>query len=339
MADVFLSYAREDAVRARQVAQALEQAGLEVFWDNEIPPGATWADHIELKLSQCKALIVLWSKDSTKSQSVREEARLARDKGVLIPVSMDGSTPPFGFGEVQTADLSHWTGDLSDPGWRRVVDAVSRVAERQPAPIPPPPVQSAYTPPPPVAPAAVSAPVKAGVSPWVWVGGAVAVAVIVLAAFGFFMQSAQQVASNAPAPVQPVAQQPPATGGVSYEQQILARLAQAEQHFAAQGFQQLAPPVSGQLPPGQFANVPVTLQAGGDYRIIGVCDNDCGDFDLILYDQNNNVVSQDNLPDPTPIVAVSPQWSGPFTVQAVMQNCTIAPCYYALVLYGRPLTP
>ncbi|MBP6690322.1 MAG: toll/interleukin-1 receptor domain-containing protein, partial [Hyphomonadaceae bacterium] len=81
MADVFLSYGREDTARAEQVAKGLEAAGLDVFWDNEIPPGTTWADYIESKLTQCKALIVLWSEHSTKSQWVREEARMGRDKG------------------------------------------------------------------------------------------------------------------------------------------------------------------------------------------------------------------------------------------------------------------
>ena len=47
MADVFLSYAREDATRAEQVARGLTESGVDVFWDNEIPPGTTWADYIE----------------------------------------------------------------------------------------------------------------------------------------------------------------------------------------------------------------------------------------------------------------------------------------------------
>ncbi|MBC7767263.1 MAG: toll/interleukin-1 receptor domain-containing protein [Phycisphaerales bacterium] len=338
MADVFLSYAREDAGRARQVAEALERAGLDVFWDNEIPPGTTWADYIELKLSQCKVLIVLWSAQSTKSQSVREEARLGRDKGVLIPVLLDGTQPPFGFGEVQAADLTAWQGDQSDPNWRRVVDAVSRVATGAPVvPIARPVTMQA--PQAPMATQSFASPAekKKGLPTWAWVSGAVAATVLGLGVIGMMMEGGQQQAAMT-TPVQPFAASAPAqTPAGDYQQQILARLAQVEQAFVAQGFQQLSPPASGQLPQGQYANVPATLEVGLEYRVIGVCDNDCANFDLFLYDQNNNVISQDNLQDATPIVSVAPQWTGPFTVQAVMQNCTVAPCYYALVLYGRPV--
>lgn len=134
MAEVFLSYSREDRARAEQVARGLEAAGVDVFWDNEIPPGTTWADYIEEKLSQCKALIVLWSQHSTKSQWVREEARMGRDKGVLIPAMIDNVQPPFGFGEVQAANLATWSGDPNDADWRRFVDAVSSVARSAPRP-------------------------------------------------------------------------------------------------------------------------------------------------------------------------------------------------------------
>ena len=103
MPDVFISYAREDRARAEQIARGLALLGLESFWDTDIPPGQTWADFIEAKLSQCKAVVVLWSEHSTKSQWVREEARMGRDKSRLIPVRLDASAPPFGFGEVQAA--------------------------------------------------------------------------------------------------------------------------------------------------------------------------------------------------------------------------------------------
>ncbi len=136
MADVFLSYAREDEARATQIATGLEAMGLDVFWDNEIPPGQTWADYIEGKLAVCKTVIVLWSAASTKSQWVREEARMGRDKAKLIPVIIDGSPAPFGFGEVQAGDLSNWNGQADDPAWQRFSRAVYAAAKGADAPSP-----------------------------------------------------------------------------------------------------------------------------------------------------------------------------------------------------------
>ncbi|UPT61806.1 MAG: toll/interleukin-1 receptor domain-containing protein [Hyphomonadaceae bacterium JAD_PAG50586_4] len=341
MADVFLSYAREDRERAEQVANALTQDGVDVFWDNEIPPGTTWADFIEQKLAQCKALIVLWSQHSTTSQWVREEARMGRDKGVLIPVMIDGSSPPFGFGEVQSANLAGWSGATDDANWRRFAETVKRFAASQPTPrAPEPPPRAAA--PPPAAPQSFSAPPvaqtasekKKGAPVWVWIVGAVVATVVVLGIIGSMMPDDPQIAATTP--VQPAVTQP-AQPAVNYQQQMLDRLAQVEQSFAAQGFQRMSEPVSGSLQQGAFADTPATLEVGGDYRIIGVCDSDCSDLDLFLYDQNNNVVSQDNMTDATPVVSVAPQWTGPFIVRAQMHACTVQPCYYALVLYGRPL--
>ena len=134
MTDVFISYAREDSAQAERIARGLEAAGLTAFWDNEIPPGQTWADYIETKLNQCSAAVVLWSEHSTKSQWVREEARMGRTK--LIPAKLDASEPPFGFGDVQAADLSSWGGDYNHPQWARFVNAVlakARPGGAQPA--------------------------------------------------------------------------------------------------------------------------------------------------------------------------------------------------------------
>ena len=142
MADVFISYAREDRPRADQIARGLQAMGLECFWDTEIPPGQTWADYIEGKLGACKAVIVLWSAHSTGSQWVREEARMGRDKGKLIPAMLDASPAPFGFGEVQAANLSNWNGQTNHPDWVRFANAVDQVVRgpnAAPRAVPPPP--------------------------------------------------------------------------------------------------------------------------------------------------------------------------------------------------------
>lgn len=144
MSDVFISYAREDRARAEQIARGLTSMGLECFWDTEIPPGQTWSDYIEGKLGAARAVVVLWSQHSTKSQWVREEARMGRDKAKLIPAVIDGSPPPLGFGEVQAADLTSWRGETNGAQWTRFANAVFTAArgtappQQQAAPQPAP---------------------------------------------------------------------------------------------------------------------------------------------------------------------------------------------------------
>lgn len=339
MADVFLSYAREDRARAQQVAQGLAAAGVDVFWDTEIPPGQTWADYIESKLTQCKALIVLWSEHSTKSQWVREEARMGRDKGVLIPAMIDASQAPFGFGEVQAANLSGWNGEPDNADWRRFVEAVRAAAGREAPPRP-----RTMAPPRDPAPAAThaasaAAGTKKGLPVWVWVVGAVVGTIVVLGVIGSMLPNppSQQAAPVQPAVEQPAAAPPSMAGSESPQAIILAQLQQAEAALAQQGFQMVGQPYSGGLSQGQTWNVPAQLYPGYDYRVVGVCDRDCADLDLVLYDANGAPVTQDTSTTSQPVLAVQPGYAGNFTLQVQMYNCSVAPCYYAVALYGRAL--
>lgn len=163
MADVFISYAREDRARAEQVARGLSAVGLDAFWDTEIPPGQTWADYVEAKLTNCKAVVVLWSEHSTRSQWVREEARMGRDTSKLIPAMLDATPPPFGFGEVQAANLSAWRGEANHPEWTRFSHAVHAAVRGAAAAPPQPTPQAAWTAPP--AYSAASGHAAAAVSP------------------------------------------------------------------------------------------------------------------------------------------------------------------------------
>lgn len=341
MADVFLSYAREDTARAEQVAKGLQAAGLEVFWDTEIPPGTTWADYIEQKLSVCKALIVMWSEHSTKSQWVREEARMGRDKGVLIPVMIDASQPPFGFGEVQAANLANWNGEADNPNWRRFVDAVMRATNTQARPQPAPMAPPRAAPPPQQAPQAAwstspAAAKKAGGIPvWAWVAGAVVATVVVLGVIGMMMPDEQQAAYTPPVQPQQVANPPP-QGDQNPQQIIVAQLQQASANLAAQGYSQVGQPFSGGLQPGEAWNIPAQMQVGYEYQIVGVCDRDCSDLDMRLYDGNGGLIIEDTSTNSQPNVGVLPTSSGAFTIQIHMYACSVAPCYYAVALYARP---
>ena len=79
----------------------------------------------------------------------------------------------------------------------------------------------------------------------------------------------------------------------------------------------------------------VNLQGGTSYALVGVCDEDCQDLDLRLYDENGNLVSSDNTSDDTPVVSVTPSWSGQFQVKATMYECSTSYCYYGVGVFSR----
>jgi hypothetical protein len=70
----------------------------------------------------------------------------------------------------------------------------------------------------------------------------------------------------------------------------------------------------------------VTLIAGVNYKIAGVCDNDCPDLDIKLMDQNGNTLAEDALTDSLPIVDFRPTRGGAYRVRMVMYDCNDAPC-------------
>jgi TIR domain len=108
VADIFLSYAREDQGRIEELVSALEQQGWSVFWDRRIPSGQTWRSYIGKSLDNARCVIVAWSRHSVNSTWVTEEADDGKRRGVLVPVLLDPVEQPRGFREIQAADLTDW---------------------------------------------------------------------------------------------------------------------------------------------------------------------------------------------------------------------------------------
>ena len=129
MADVFISYARDDEAFARRVAKGLQAAGLDVWWDADLPAHRAYSEEIERNLEAAKAVVVLWSAAAAKSQWVRAEADFARNAGKLVQGQVDGTLPPMPFNQIQCADLKGWRGNPKHSGWAKLkasVDAVLR---------------------------------------------------------------------------------------------------------------------------------------------------------------------------------------------------------------------
>jgi adenylate cyclase len=134
MADVFISYAREDAEQARRFAHAFQAAGLTVWWDDALRSGEVFDESIERALREASAVVVLWSTSSVASRWVRAEATLADRNRTLVPVMIEACQRPIIFELTHTADLTRWRGDAQDPAWRGLVADVQRLVESQAAP-------------------------------------------------------------------------------------------------------------------------------------------------------------------------------------------------------------
>ena len=117
MQDIFLSYSTQDRDRLTPLVGALEAQGWTVFWDHRsIKVSEDWHDVVGAAIQQCPCVIVVWSEASVTSRWVKEEALIARDRGVLYPVRIDLVAPPFGFTTIQAADFTDWEGDASHHG-------------------------------------------------------------------------------------------------------------------------------------------------------------------------------------------------------------------------------
>lgn len=67
MANIFISYAREDLTTAQRLAESLRACGWSVFWDRRIPAGRRFADIIADELATARCMIVLWSRAANAS--------------------------------------------------------------------------------------------------------------------------------------------------------------------------------------------------------------------------------------------------------------------------------
>jgi formylglycine-generating enzyme required for sulfatase activity len=124
MTDIFVSYARMDAERAKAIAKALNIHGWKVWWDlRSLRTGQSFGRAIEKALGQVRCVIVLWSRTSVESRWVEAEAYWAWEHDKLVSVLLDeGLRPPFPYHNLHAQDLSGWSGDTRAPAFGKLLD-------------------------------------------------------------------------------------------------------------------------------------------------------------------------------------------------------------------------
>jgi tetratricopeptide (TPR) repeat protein len=101
MADIFISYSQKDPEPTKELAAELESRGYSVWWDTSLLAGAKFREVILCELAAAKAVIVIWTPNSVKSDWVIDEADRARVARKLVPlrlpeVDIQDVPPPFG---------------------------------------------------------------------------------------------------------------------------------------------------------------------------------------------------------------------------------------------------
>lgn len=109
MADVFISYSREDRAAAEWLAETIRTAGHSVWWDYELTPHQVFRDVIEAELNASAAVVVIWSMAARQSIWVKAEADRALYKNKLINTvnfDVDPRELPLPFNQVHAVTIS-----------------------------------------------------------------------------------------------------------------------------------------------------------------------------------------------------------------------------------------
>jgi uncharacterized membrane protein len=130
VADVFISYKKEQRDRVLPIAERLQELGVSVWFDVELSAGRSFTEEIQEELRNCKAQLVLWSPTSILSEWVRGEAEIGRQRNILVAVRIEPCDllPPFNMHHVE--DLFAWNGEVQNSGWLSIVRRVGNLIGR-----------------------------------------------------------------------------------------------------------------------------------------------------------------------------------------------------------------
>lgn len=117
MADLFVSYKREDRAAVERIIARLSDEGYSVWWDSRLEAGENFGELIAQEIDQAKCVIVIWSTSSVGSKWVYAEATEADSQGKLVPVMIEPCRvkPPFNI--LHSFNLTADDAQTASPAW------------------------------------------------------------------------------------------------------------------------------------------------------------------------------------------------------------------------------
>lgn len=130
MADVFISYSREDKPFIEKIVSAFEAFGISAWFDVRLKSGDSFDEVIAAEIERVKAVLVCWSTTSVSSKWVKTEASFGEDQNILAACFIESCEPPFLFRLVNAVDLCGWNGELDHAGWLKILERIGPLIGR-----------------------------------------------------------------------------------------------------------------------------------------------------------------------------------------------------------------
>lgn len=89
-------------------------------------------------------------------------------------------------------------------------------------------------------------------------------------------------------------------------------------------------PQVSMLPAEGFEAFPVEMRTGVPVFVIGLCDENCSDLDIVIVSPTSQAVAADEQRDAFPFVAMRPEEAGTYEIQVRMPACTAGACAFGL---------
>ncbi|MEQ1619440.1 MAG: penicillin-binding transpeptidase domain-containing protein [Terricaulis sp.] len=135
MADVFISYKRDERPAVEKIAGKLQDLGLSVWFDAGMTAGETFNNEIDREARAAKCILVCWSPTARESKWVIAEAMIGFEKDKLIASYVAGPdifSPPTPLNAIHAEDLRGWLGDPSEThaGWKSILRGIGKLCGR-----------------------------------------------------------------------------------------------------------------------------------------------------------------------------------------------------------------
>ena len=91
---------------------------------------------------------------------------------------------------------------------------------------------------------------------------------------------------------------------------------------------------TGSLHEDKTAVLDLKVERTTEYLIVGVCDDDCTDLDIVLSDSNGNQLDSDIEADDVPRVTAKATRSDKFQIKVIMETCSVGPCQFGVGVFA-----